>query len=73
MPRSVLDIGTFVIEQREVPKMIILLALLVVLLFFATGFAVHLLWVAAVILLFIWFAGFVLGRGGNGRHHFYNW
>jgi hypothetical protein len=53
--------------------MILLLALLVVLLFFATGFAVHLLWVAAVILLVIWFAGFLLGRGGNGRHHFYSW
>jgi hypothetical protein len=60
-------------EQKEVPKMILLLALLVVLLFFATGFAVHLLWIAAVILLVIWFAGFVLGRGGNGTHHFYNW
>jgi hypothetical protein len=53
--------------------MILLLALLVVLLFFATGFAVHLLWIAAVILLVIWFAGFVLGRGGSGRHNFYNW
>jgi len=53
--------------------MLLLVALLVVLLFVATGFAVHLLWVAAVILLAIWLVGFVLGRGGNGRHHFYNW
>ena len=67
------DIGTFVIQYKEVPKRILLLALLVVLLFFATGFAVHLLWVVAVIFLVIWFAGFLLGRGGNGRHHFYNW
>jgi hypothetical protein len=53
--------------------MLLLLALVVVLLFVATGFAVHLLWIAAIILLAIWLVGFALGRGGNGRHHFYNW
>jgi hypothetical protein len=53
--------------------MLLLLALLVVLLFVATGFAVHILWIAAVILLVIWLVGFALGRGGNGRHHFYHW
>ena len=43
--------------------MIILLALLVVLLFVGIGFAVHLLWIAAVIFFFIWLVGFALGRG----------
>ena len=54
--------------------MIILLALLVVLLLAGMGFAVHLLWVAAVILFFIWLVGYALGRGeGAGRHRFYRW
>jgi len=53
--------------------MIILLALVVVLFFLAIGFAVHLLWIAAAIFLVIWLAGFALGRGGSGRHHFYRW
>jgi hypothetical protein len=54
--------------------MIILLALLVVLLFVGIGFAVHLLWIAAVIFFFIWLVGFALGRGESaGRHHFYRW
>ncbi len=41
---------------------IILLALLVLILFGA-GFAVHLLWIAAVVLAVVWVASFVLGRG----------
>ena len=54
--------------------MIILLALFVVLLFVGMGFAVHLLWVAAVIFLVIWLVGYALGRGESaGRHHFYRW
>jgi hypothetical protein len=54
--------------------MILLLALLVVLIFFGAGFALHLLWIAAVVLLVLWLAGVALGRGeGAGRHHFYRW
>ena len=54
--------------------MILLLALLVVLLFVGIGFAVHILWFAAVLFFFIWLAGYVLGRGESaGRHHFYRW
>jgi len=54
--------------------MIILLALLVVLLFFAVGFALHFLWIIAAIFLVIWLIG--LGRGRSdcaGRHRFYRW
>ena len=43
--------------------MVLLLALLVVLLFFGLGFALHVLWVAAVVLLVLWLVGFALGRG----------
>lgn len=53
--------------------MIILLALLVVLFLLGIGFAIHLLWIAAVIFLVIWLVGVALGRGSNGRHHFYHW
>jgi hypothetical protein len=54
--------------------MIILLALLIVLLFVGIGFAVHILWFAAVLFFFIWLIGYFLGRGeSSGRHHFYRW
>jgi hypothetical protein len=54
--------------------MFILLALLLVLLFFGLGFAVHALWILAVILFVAWLVGLVLGRGeGAGRHRFYRW
>jgi hypothetical protein len=54
--------------------MLILLALLIVLLFAGVGFAVHFLWIVAVVLLVLWLAGMALGRGENaGTHHFYRW
>jgi len=54
--------------------MVLLLALLVVLLFFGLGFALHVLWVAAVVLLVLWLIGFALGRGESaGTHRFYRW
>lgn len=54
--------------------MLILLALLLVLLFFGIGFAVHALWIVAVILLVAWLVGLASGRGeGAGRHRFYRW
>jgi hypothetical protein len=54
--------------------MVLLLAFLVVLLFFGLGFALHVLWVAAVVLLVLWLIGFALGRGESaGNHRFYRW
>jgi hypothetical protein len=54
--------------------MLLLLALLVVLLFAGLGFALHLLWIVAVVLLVVWLVGVALGRGeAAGRHRFYNW
>jgi len=54
--------------------MLILLALLLVILFFGLGFAVHLLWIVAVIFAVLWIVGFALGRGANaGSHRFYRW
>ena len=59
--------------KRITHKMVILLALLVVLFFFGIGFAEHLLWIAAFIFLAVWLVGFAMGRGRNGRHHFFHW
>jgi hypothetical protein len=54
--------------------MLIIFLLLLVLLFGAVGFAVHLLWILAVIFLVFWLAGVALGRGESaGRHGFYRW
>jgi hypothetical protein len=50
------------------------MALLLVLLFVGIGFAVHLLWIVAVILFVLWLVGYALGRGESaGRHRFYRW
>jgi hypothetical protein len=54
--------------------MLLLLALLLVLVFAGVGFAIHLLWIVAVILFVLWLIGFALGRGESaGRHRFYRW
>lgn len=54
--------------------MIILLALLLVLIFAGAGFAIHVLWIAAVVLFVAWLVGVGLGRGETaGRHRFYQW
>ena len=54
--------------------MLLIVALLVVLIVAGAGFALHILWVLAVILLALWLIGLVIGRGeGAGRHGFYRW
>jgi hypothetical protein len=54
--------------------MLLLLALLVVLIVAGAGFALHVLWVLAVILLALWLIGFAIGRGeGAGNHRFFRW
>jgi hypothetical protein len=53
---------------------IILLLLLIVLILAGAGFAVHVLWIAAVIFALFWLIGVALGRGeGAGSHRFYRW
>ena len=53
--------------------MLILLALLFVLLFFAVGFAVHVLWFVAIVFFVLWLVGLMSGRRSSGRHNFYRW
>lgn len=58
----------------EESLVVLILALLLVLILFGAGFAVHLLWIAAAIFLVIWIVGFAIGRGeGAGSHRFYRW
>jgi hypothetical protein len=55
-------------------KMLLVLAFLLVLLFFGLGFALHFLWIIAVVLLVLWLIGFAIGRGeSSGSHRFYRW
>jgi hypothetical protein len=61
-------------ESGNYPAMLLILLLLIVLAFVAGGFALHLLWIAAVLFFVLWLVGYAIGRGeGAGRHHFYNW
>jgi hypothetical protein len=54
--------------------MLILLVLLLVLIFAGAGFALHVLWVLAVVFFIVWLIGVALGRGENaGNHKFYKW
>ncbi len=54
--------------------MLVLLALLLVILFFGLGFALHVLWIVAAVLFILWLIGFAVGRGESaGRNHFYRW
>jgi hypothetical protein len=46
---------------------LILLLLLLVLLFGGLGFAIHALWIVAVILALVWIVGFFMGGAERGR------
>lgn len=66
--------GTPPEPMRKEENVVLLLAFLVVLLLFGLGFAVHLVWIAAVVFLVLWLVGFALGRGASaGTHRFYRW
>jgi len=61
-------------DDTEEAAMVLLVAFLLVLLFFGLGFALHLLWIAAIVLLVFWLVGWVVGRGQRaGSHRFYRW
>ena len=54
--------------------MVILLVFLLILLFAGLGFALHFLWIVAVVFLIFWVVGLALGRGESaGSHRFYKW
>jgi hypothetical protein len=52
----------------------IVLVLLLVVIFAGLGFALHVLWIIAAVLLVLWLVGFALGKGENaGRRSWYRW
>jgi hypothetical protein len=54
--------------------MVILLLLLLVLILAGAGFAIHALWIAAVVFGLFWIIGVALGRGESaGSRRFYRW
>jgi hypothetical protein len=54
--------------------LVVLLIALIALIFAGAGFALHLLWIAAVIFALFWLVGAALGVGESaGRHRFYRW
>lgn len=50
---------------------IILLVLLLALIFGGLGFALHALWIVALVLLAVWLVGFVVRSGDRAR--WYRW
>ena len=50
---------------------LVLVALLLVLIFAGAGFAIHLLWIVAVVFLIAWVLGFALRSGESAR--WYRW
>lgn len=47
---------------------LILVVLLLALVFAGLGFAIHVLWIIAVILFVVWLVGFALGKGRKSAH-----
>jgi hypothetical protein len=53
---------------------LILLVLLLAILLGAVGFAVHLLWIIALVVLVLWLLGFLVRVGeGGSRSRWYRW
>jgi hypothetical protein len=53
---------------------LLLIVLLLALLLFGLGFALHLLWIIAAVVFVFWLVGFALARGAShGTHHWYRW
>jgi energy-coupling factor transporter transmembrane protein EcfT len=74
MDGETLSAATTPTSKGEGGQMVLLLALLIVLIFFGIGFTVHFLWIIAAVLLVLWLAGMAVGRGESaGRHRFYRW
>jgi hypothetical protein len=65
-----------VISIEEPAVLVILLVLLLVLILAGAGFALHLLWWIALILLVLWLLGFLFRAaesGGRRRGRWYRW
>lgn len=73
--RSPEDLGTRNKEKGGLVALI-LLVLLLALLFAGLGFAVHVLWIIAVVFFVLWLIGWAVGRGaaaGSRRQWYGRW
>ena len=54
---------------------VLVVALIVVLILFGAGFALHLLWWVAIVALVLWLLGFVVrgAESAGSRRRWYNW
>jgi hypothetical protein len=60
------------VHKKGIEMAFVIVVALLVLLFFGLGFALHLLWIVAVVLFVLWLAGFAVGRGESaGRRRWY--
>ena len=61
-------------KKGGIPLGLILLVLLLALILGGLGFAVHVLWIVALIVFLFWLIGFGVGRSETaGRRHWYRW
>lgn len=60
-----------VADEKGTVMAAILLVLLLAVLLFGLGFSLHLLWIAAAIVLILWLVGFMM-RGAEGAR-WYRW
>jgi lysylphosphatidylglycerol synthetase-like protein (DUF2156 family) len=63
------------LPAKELAVLLIIAVLLLALILFGVGFAVHVLWWIALIVLALWLLGFLFRRaeGGGSRRRWYRW
>jgi fatty acid desaturase len=62
-------------NRKELAVLLIIAVLLLALILFGAGFAVHVLWWIALIVLALWLLGFLFRRaeGAGSRRRWYRW
>jgi len=64
------------VNRKELPVLLIIAVLLLALILFGVGFAVHVLWWIALIVLALWLLGFLFRTAegaGSRRRRWYRW
>ena len=63
------------VNRKELALLLIIAVLLLALILFGVGFAVHVLWWIALIVLALWLLGFLFrtAEGAGSRRRWYRW